>query len=127
IVDDALALLARPDFEALFAPGSLAETPVAGAITLRDGTSRLVSGQIDRLAVSHNEVLIADFKTAATPPRTAAEIPATTLAQLAVYQALLAQIYPGRRIRTLALYTASLTAFEPEDALLQGVLAAMTG
>lgn len=127
IVADALALLARPDFAALFAAGSLAETPVAGAITLRDGSRRMVSGQIDRLAVGPAEVLIADFKTAATSPRSAESIPAATLAQLAVYRALLAQIYPGRRIRTLVIYTASLTAFDLDDAILEAVLAGMTG
>ncbi len=100
---------------------------MTGAITLQDGSRRLVSGQIDRLAVSPTEVIIADFKTAATPPREASAIPASTLAQLAVYRALLTQIYPGRTIRTLVIYTASLTAFTLDEATLDAVLAGMAG
>ncbi|WP_186417153.1 PD-(D/E)XK nuclease family protein, partial [Bosea sp. CS1GBMeth4] len=126
LVEDALALIAAPEFGGLFGPGSLAEVPIAGEITLADGAARPVQGRIDRLAVGADEVVIADFKTAARPPRDAAALPASTLAQLAVYRRLVGEIYPGRRIRAVAIYTAGLKPLEPGPDLLDAALASMT-
>ncbi|AMJ62395.1 double-strand break repair helicase AddA [Bosea sp. PAMC 26642] len=123
LVRDALALLAEPALAALFGQGSLAEVPIAGSVTLRKNEVRAVSGQIDRLAVTGDCVLIADFKTAARPPATADAIAPRTLAQLAVYRALVQAIYPGRTVRALLVYTATLTSLEPELHLLDAVLA----
>lgn len=122
IIADALALLADPAFAKLFGPGSLSEVPIAGAIELSDGERRPVSGQIDRLAISAEEVVIADFKTTARPPRDVEAIPETTLAQLAVYRALIGQIYPGRSVRALLVYTATLTRLEPAPERLDAVM-----
>lgn len=125
IVDDALALVAAPEFGGLFGPGSLAEVPLAGEITMADGERRPVQGRIDRLAVGNEEVLIADFKTAARPPENVVALPASTLAQLAVYRRLVGEIYPGRRVRAVAIYTASLKPLEPSAELLEAALARM--
>ncbi len=122
IIADTLALLADPTLTGLFGAGSLAEVPIAGAVSLGGGERRPVSGQIDRLAVSADEVVIADFKTTTRPPRDEAAIPEATLAQLSVYRALIGQIYPGRRVRALLVYTATLTRLEPEPARLDALL-----
>ncbi len=127
LVADVLALLDKPNLAALFAPGSLAEVPIAGLVTLPGGATRSVSGQIDRLAATPDSVVIADFKTAAHPPAGPDAIPPATLAQLAVYRALLSAIYPGRRVRALAIYTATLAVFEPDAAALDASLAQMAG
>lgn len=127
IIADVLALLAEPGLEALFIGNSLAEVPIAGEVVLPGGSRRAVSGQIDRLAVTGDSVVIADFKTTARPPASAAAIPPETLAQLAVYRALVGTIYPGRTVRALAIYTATLARFEPEAAQLDAALAAMAG
>ncbi|RDJ26728.1 double-strand break repair helicase AddA [Bosea caraganae] len=127
IAAQALALLADPTLSALFAVGSLAEVPIAGTITLPSGAIRSVSGQIDRLAVTDGAVLIADFKTAARPPIDSGAIPPGTLAQLAVYRALVGQIYPGRPVRALVIYTANLATLEPDSAALDAVLANLAG
>ena len=123
IVTEALALLADPALAALFGPGSLAEVPITGLLAWGTGERRPVSGQIDRLAILPDEVIIADFKTTARPPRDLWAIAPTTLAQLAVYRALVGQIYPGRRVRALLVYTATLTRLEPEAAVLDALLA----
>lgn len=127
IIADALRLLAEPALAVLFAGHALAEVPVAGEITLADGTRRAVSGQIDRLAVTADSVVVADFKTTARPPASAAAIPPATLAQLAVYRSLVGAIYPGKTVRTLAIYTATLACLEPEAAELDAALAEMAG
>ncbi|MBN9453946.1 MAG: double-strand break repair helicase AddA [Bosea sp.] len=125
IVADALQLLAAPALAGLFAADALAEVPVAGSIRLSDGESRAVSGRIDRLAVTADSVVVADFKTAARPPRTVDAIPVMTVAQLAAYVALMRDIYPGRQVRALAIYTASLTCFELDAGRLDAALAAL--
>jgi len=125
IVADALQLLAAPALAGLFAPDALAEVPVAGSIRMPDGEARAVSGRIDRLAVTPDSVIVADFKTTARPPREVDAIPATTIAQLAAYAALMREIYPGRQVRALAIYTANLTCFGLDSNRLDAALAAL--
>jgi len=63
-----------------------------------------VHGRIDRLAVTEEGVLLADFKTGRPPPE-GAPLPAADAAQIALYAALLEQIYPGRRIVPMLVWT----------------------
>jgi ATP-dependent helicase/nuclease subunit A len=103
LANEAMAILRHPDFAALFAPGSRAE--VAIVASLPELANARVSGQIDRLAVTEDSVLIADFKTNRPPPATPAETPALYRAQMALYRAALAKIYPGRRIDCALIWT----------------------
>ncbi|HVM78692.1 MAG TPA: double-strand break repair helicase AddA [Stellaceae bacterium] len=100
IAAETLAVLDQPEFAPLFAPGSRAEVPVVGLI----GT-RPLSGQIDRLAVTDEEVLIVDYKTLRPAPASESEVPAIYLDQLAAYVAAVEAIYPGRRVRAALLWT----------------------
>ena len=56
----------------------------------------LVSGQIDRLVVTPDEVLIVDYKTNHAPPNATAEAPRAYVRQLALYRAVLRKLYPQR-------------------------------
>jgi ATP-dependent helicase/nuclease subunit A len=85
-----------------------------------------VSGQIDRLAVTGDEVLVLDFKTSARAPGPDAEPPGAYVLQLALYRALLAEIYPGRRVRAVLVWTAGPLVREIEPARLDEALAAVT-
>ncbi|MBS7696971.1 MULTISPECIES: double-strand break repair helicase AddA [unclassified Chelatococcus] len=117
ILADALAVLVRPDLAALFGPSSRAEVPIAGSIII-DGETVPVSGQIDRLAVTDDAVHVADFKTSHWPPATLEAAPPGHLAQLAVYAALLAEVYPDRPIRAFLVYTRGPRVFAvPPEAL----------
>ncbi len=100
------ALIASPEFAPLFAPGSRAEVPIIGAIATKAGPLA-VSGRIDRLVVSGKRILIADFKTNATPPGTIDAVPETSIAQLALYRAVIARLYPGRAVDAALVYTAA--------------------
>ena len=113
-----LALIAEPRFAAVFAPGSRAEVPIVGR---HDG--RLVSGQVDRLAVAPAEILIVDYKTNHTPPATAAGAPAAYVRQLALYRAVLAKLYPQRPIRAALLWTETPDLMEISAADLDAGLA----
>lgn len=96
----ALAVLAEPEWAALFSPHALAEVPLAAIVG-----GRVIAGTADRLLVEPDRVLIADFKTARRPPASLAQVPAATLRQMAAYAAALAEIYPGRRVEAALLYT----------------------
>jgi ATP-dependent helicase/nuclease subunit A len=95
-----LAVLNHPDFGALFGPDSQAEVPLVGLVG-----RHAVSGQIDRLVVAPDHVLIVDYKTMRPVPMAEAEVAAIYLRQLAIYCAALARIYPGREIRGALLWT----------------------
>lgn len=103
---EVLAVLAAPDHATLFAETSRAEVPLIGTVRTPRGTFT-VSGQIDRLAVSDNEVLIVDYKTNRPPPDSQAGVGLGYRRQLALYRSLLQQLYPGRRIRAFLLWTAA--------------------
>lgn len=96
----ALDVLARPDLAPAFAPGSRAEQPIAGTVA-----GQMIVGQVNRLAVTPREVLIVDYKSSRTPPDRVEDTPVAYLRQLAAYRALLAGIYPGRRIVAALLWT----------------------
>jgi len=99
-----LALIDDPRFAAVFAPGSRAEVAIAGRLK-QNGRTLLVSGQIDRLVVRPDAVLIVDYKTNHAPPRSAADAPQPYVRQLALYRAVLAKLYPGRAVRAALLWT----------------------
>jgi ATP-dependent helicase/nuclease subunit A len=100
LLGETLAVLDHPDFAPLFAPGSEAEVPVVGLLG-----DRALAGQIDRLVVTQDAVLIVDYKTLRPPPLDEADTPAAYLDQLAAYRAAVAQIYPGRAVRCALLWT----------------------
>jgi ATP-dependent helicase/nuclease subunit A len=96
-----LLVVENKDFAELFAPGSRAEVAIVG----KPGETTLVSGQIDRLAVTPNAILIGDFKTDRDPPRRIEDVPQAYVAQLSLYRAVLKTIYPGRTIRAALIWT----------------------
>jgi ATP-dependent helicase/nuclease subunit A len=65
----------------------------------------MITGQIDRLAVVGDEVLIVDYKTNRPPPLKIEAVAAAYLFQLAAYRLALAEIYPGRVLRAALLWT----------------------
>ncbi len=123
IAAEALAVVAHPDLAALFGPGARGEVPLAGTVRLASGATRAVSGQADRMVVGNETVLLADFKTGAPDP---SGTPGAYLVQLALYRALLAEIHPGRRIRTLIVWTAGPTIVEPSSTELDAALDALS-
>jgi len=103
---EALRIVEDERHAALFGPESRAEVPLTGTIETPRGTFT-VSGQVDRLAVGTNEILIVDFKTNRPPPSEANIVPLAYRRQLALYRALLQRIYPGRKVRAFLLWTAT--------------------
>ena len=102
-----LAILDDRNFAQIFAPGSRAEVPIVGRIFRpRAGADPIaVAGQVDRLAVAGDAVLIADYKTDGVVPRRLDEVPPPYIAQLALYRAVLARLYPEKTVRAALLFT----------------------
>ncbi len=120
--EEAMRVLEDPQFAEIFAPGSLAEVAIGG----RPKGARaelLLSGQIDRLAILGDRILIVDYKTNRPPPARVEDAPAAYLAQMAAYRGLLQEIYPGRKIEAALLWTFDARLMALPDALLDRAFA----
>jgi ATP-dependent helicase/nuclease subunit A len=127
-VGQTLAIFADPRFAELFAPGSRAEVPIVGRLRSTRGSEILVSGQIDRLAITPHAVLIADYKTNRDPPANVDAAPQAYVGQLALYRAVLSKIYPDRPIRAALVWTELLDLMElPGDVLDQALVRITSG
>lgn len=116
----ALAVLDDPALAGIFGPGSRAEVNVSARIRAHGGEIPII-GQIDRLAVSDEAVVIADFKSGV--PREAGATPRAYVAQLALYAAAAAMLWPGRPVRALLVWTAGPKAVEIPASALDAALA----
>ena len=121
IARQVLAVLDDPRFAPLFAPGSRAEVPIVGRVA-----GRPVSGQVDRLAVTPEAVMIADYKTHRPAPRRLEDVPVSTVTQLALYRAVLASLYPGRTIRAAVVWTEVPDLMEIPASMLDASLTRLT-
>jgi len=100
-----LRIFADARFTPLFAPGSRAEVPIVGRLGRPGRPPVLVSGQVDRLAVTPQAVLIADYKTNEPAPIRRGEVPAAYIAQLALYRGVLRRLYQERAVRAFLVWT----------------------
>jgi ATP-dependent helicase/nuclease subunit A len=94
------AIMQNPALAPLFGPNSRAETPIAGVVDDIE-----IGGLIDRLAITGQNIHIADYKTNRIPPTTPEDIPAPYLRQLAAYAAILQNIYPALLIHCTLIWT----------------------
>ncbi len=122
VISEVFALLNAPDpaLQSIFAPTALAEVPISAKLDVFDAEGRpiIISGQIDRLAVSETEVLIIDFKTNRPPPTSVEEVAEPYIRQLSAYAMALQAIYPGRTVRAWLVWTYDAAIMEvPRDRL----------
>jgi ATP-dependent helicase/nuclease subunit A len=121
ILDEVFAVLNHPEFSSLFGDKSRGEVMITAE--LRElGNGIHINGQIDRLALSDDEVMIADFKTNRSPPKSAEKIPNLYRAQMALYRAAMAKIYPERNIACVLIWTDGACAIRLPDSLLDDAL-----
>ena len=113
ILERVLTLIADPRLAALFGADSRAEVAIAAVLPRPGLAPAPFVGRIDRVAVGAEGVLIADFKSGA--PRGGATL-ASYIAQLALYRAALAPLYPGRPLRAFLVWLdePDLTEIAPE-------------
>ncbi|OLP54037.1 double-strand break repair helicase AddA [Rhizobium rhizosphaerae] len=125
LVADVLRLTRLPELALLFSPKGRAEVSVMGTLTL-GSRSVAVSGRIDRIAVEEGVVTLADFKTNRVVPNEAAFIDPVHRAQLALYRAVLAPLYPHHAFRCLLVYTEGPAVFRLDEAELDEALDALS-
>jgi ATP-dependent helicase/nuclease subunit A len=106
-------------FAEVFGPGSRAEAALAGA--LAGGLA--VSGRIDRLVLTPDRVLVVDYKTNRPAPDRIEDADPAYVAQMAVYVALLKQLWPERSVEAALVWTDGPRLMAVPQALMDGALA----
>lgn len=125
LIEGAVAVLDAPELTQVFTPpeGAVVLTEVELSADLRG--IGLVRGIVDRLIVTPERVTVIDYKTNATLPASADEVPAGILRQMAAYRAALAGIYPGRAVESAVLWTAAPRLMWLPDGVLDRAMAAL--
>ena len=111
-----LAVLTHPELDGAYAPGSRAEQPMTGVVG-----AQVVTGIVDRLAVTAGTVLVVDYKTGRAAPPDVADTPVRYLRQLAAYRSVLRGVYPGRSVRSVLVWTDSAQVVTIPSALLDAL------
>lgn len=121
IVSETLAILNNTTFADIFSARSRAEVSVAATLPRPSGSGPdlKLNGQIDRLAVTGNTVLIVDYKTNRPPPLKVDAVAPAYLFQLAAYVLALQEIYPAKKIRAGLLWTDGPRLMEIPDSVIQ--------
>lgn len=104
IIQSIFKVFSDDRFKAFFEGEGQAEVSLAGRLDIKSG-SMLVTGQIDRLIVSNDQVTILDYKTNRHVPQTLEETPDEYITQLALYRDLVARIYKDKAITSALLWT----------------------
>ncbi len=103
LAGEVLKVIALPELAGLFGPGSKAEVSVAGRMALGRRTID-VGGRGDRIGENQKEILAADYKTGTPCPLDGTL--AGYIAQMALYRAVLAPLWPDKPLRMLLIWTA---------------------
>lgn len=113
LIDTVLAVLENPVWSALFAPGSLAEAPIAAVVG-----ENVISGTVDRLLITDDQIYVVDFKTGRHVPDHVEDAPVAYFRQMAAYVSALEKIFPGRPIKAGLLYSQGPTMLELSSELI---------
>src|SRR5215469_632708 len=122
IAGHVVAILDDEKFADVFAAGSRPEVPIVGRICRPDCEPILVAGQVDRLIVTGEAVLVVDYKTDRLVPGSLKDVPPAYIAQLALYRAVLMRIYPGKGVRAALIFTVGPVLLEISAPTLDGAL-----
>jgi ATP-dependent helicase/nuclease subunit A len=82
-----------------------------------------VSGQVDRLCVAKDAVLIADYKSDGAVPARFDDVPKPYVAQVALYRAVLMRLYPDKSVRAALLFTTGPRLVEVPESAMDAALA----
>jgi ATP-dependent helicase/nuclease subunit A len=104
IAAESLAILDHPQLVNLFDATSRGEISILGKSA--QGSPVEISGRVDRLVVTAETIVIADYKTDTAPPVRPEDAPAHYIEQLAQYRAVLSRIFPDKAMRAFLVWTA---------------------
>ncbi|MBZ4022089.1 double-strand break repair helicase AddA [Rhodobacter sp. TJ_12] len=100
---------------------SLAEVELTADLPELGGQK--LHGIVDRLQVLPDRVRVLDYKSNAVVPETADQVPLGLVRQMAAYRAALRQIYPGRGVECLLLWTVTGEIMPLSSAQMEAALA----
>lgn len=114
----AFAVLDDARFAPVFGPGSRPEVALTGS-----AAGVPISGQIDRLVVAPERVLVVDYKTNRPAPDRIEEADPAYVLQLALYVSVLGDLYPDRVVEAALVWTDGPRLMAVPQALLDAALA----
>lgn len=95
-----VAVLRMPELVDLFTPHARAEQRLAGI-----AGGQVIVGQVDRMCVLPDRVVVCDYKSGRHAPRTVEQTPVLYLRQMAAYRALLQGLWPDRQVVCVLVWT----------------------
>ena len=119
MIEAAFRVLDDARFAPVFGIGSRPEVALTGSV----GTIP-VSGRMDRLVVTPDRVLVIDYKTNRPAPARIEEADPAYVLQLAVYAAILCDLYPGRAVEAALVWTDGPRLMAVPQVMMDGALSA---
>ena len=107
IPENLFDIFEKEEFKYLFSKDSKAEVPIVGVVD-----NQVISGQIDRLVITQDSVLIVDFKSGKHVPTNETFVPMAYIKQMMMYKKLLKKIFPDKMVKTFLLWTENLSLME---------------
>ncbi|MCR9110167.1 double-strand break repair helicase AddA [Marivita sp. XM-24bin2] len=107
LIKEVMNVLTARSLQPYFEDTALTEVAITAELDQFPGVP--LHGVIDRLLVTADQVVAVDFKTNRTVPHSEDQVPEGLLRQMGAYHAMLAKIYPGKRIETGILWTRTAT------------------
>lgn len=124
MLDEAVFVLTNEKLASVFAEPALAEVDLTASLPALGNAP--LAGTIDRLLFRDDHILAIDYKSNATVPPMAKDVPEGLLRQMGAYASALKQIYPDTRIETAILWTATATLMPLPNQLIDNALARAT-
>ena len=100
ILEAVFSVLNNDSVKHIFGEGSKAEVPIVGVVG-----EFVISGRIDRILVTEDEVLVVDYKTNNNVPKRKDDINEKYIKQMNAYKGALREIYPERKIKCVLIWT----------------------
>ncbi len=100
IQNEVMNLISNAEFAPLFSAQSRSEVALMGQVD-----DCIISGQIDRLVVEADRVMIVDYKTNRPAAKALKDVPVAYLKQMAAYRELIKKIYPDKKVESYILWT----------------------
>ncbi len=120
IEKEVMGVLSHPDHARFFSNNSVSEVMVKGELVI-NGKQEMVSGQIDRLVIEQDYVLVIDYKSSAIVPEGLEQLPQSYAKQMRLYRDLVRLCYPQHRVETALIWTQQPKLMVLEDAYLDQV------
>ncbi len=124
--DRATSVLNDPLFDPIFSANGRAEAPIVGGNAKKLPKGLMINGRVDRLVITHDSVLIVDFKTDRPAPAREEDVGDAYTAQMAAYRAVLESAYPDKQVRCALVWTDGPKLMELDQQRMDDALKALT-